>query len=497
MAFRVRARRLLPGLIGLSVLAGCTSLAPEYKRPPAPIPAQFPVDSTHPEEYAEGPAAAELAWADYFTEPGLQDLIARALANNRDLRTALLRIEEARAAYGISRAERAPTIGLGADAARSRSAADFSPAGQATVSSQYQLGVGVNHWELDFWGRIRSLNDAALETYLATTEAWRAASLLLILQVADGYLNLRALDERIDLAEQALATRTESRRVFARRYEVGSASRLDLTQADLLQQQAQALVQQLQLERSAQMHALGVWVGEPGLQLPPVGQPLSAMAPWRELAPGLPSELLQNRPDMIAAEHMLKASNARIGAARALFFPRIALTGLSGTASAELDGLFGGGTRVWSFAPSISLPLFDGGERRAQLELTEVRRDLAVTHYENTIQNAFRDVADALAARQWQQARLATLQATEITQAERARLANRRYEAGAARYFEVLDAERDLLATQQQLVLAHQALLIARLRLYNALGGGSTGLDPAAPAAPSAQRQTHSTPRTL
>ena len=235
---------------------------------------------------------------------------------------------------------------------------------------------------------------------------------------------------------------------------------------------------QLQLQRSTQLHALGLLVGEPGLSLAPATQPLSALAPLPPVAPGLPSQLPENRPDIVAAERQLQAANARVGAARAMFFPRIALTTMAGTASADLDGLFASGSRAWTFAPSVSLPIFDGGRRQANLELAQVQREQALNEYQQAIESAFRDVADALAAGQSLQEQLQTLRATEDTLTERARLAGRRYEAGAARYFEVLDAERDLLATQQQVVQAEHALLTARLRLYAALGGGSRTLAP-------------------
>ena len=255
---------------------------------------------------------------------------------------------------------------------------------------------------------------------------------------------------------------------------------LDLVQVELLWQQASTLVAQLQLQRSTQMQALAVLVGDPGLRLEPQTESLLALAPLQPLAPGLPSQLLENRPDILAAEHALQAANARIGAARAMYFPRIALTSSVGTASAELDGLFASGSRAWTFAPGIALPIFDGGRRRANLELSQVQRAQALNQYQQTIEAAFRDVANALAANQWLDEQLHTLRATQDTLTERARLAQRRFDAGATRYFEVLDAERDLLTAQQQVVQAEHALLSARLQLYAALGG-------AAPARPTAQ----------
>ena len=451
-------------------LVGCTSLAPGYERPEATLPAQYANQDATPTK------VSALTWRDYLTAPELQALIERALAGNHDLRAAVLRVEEARAAYGISRAERAPIVGLSLQSQRSRVPADLSLTRTPLLSEQHQLGVGFSNWEIDFWGRIRSLNDAALQTYLTSEEGQRAATLLLITQVADSWLVLRELDQRIGLAEAALATRTESRRVFTRRVEVGSSSRLDLVQVELLWQQASALLSQLRLQRSTQQNSLGVLVGEPGLGLAPSTQPLSTLAPIRAPAPGLPSQLLENRPDIRSAERSLQAANARIGVARALFFPTITLTTMAGTASSELDGLFGGGSRAWSFAPSVSLPLFDGGRRQANLELSQVQREQAVNQYQKTIQAAFRDVVDGLVAGQRLDEQLQILRASENTLTERARLASRRYAAGAARYFEVLDAERDLLAAQQQTVQTERALMSARLQLYASLGGGTQAL---------------------
>ena len=463
--------RGIPALLLALGLAGCTSLAPHHERPPSSLPAQFAEADAAPIN-----TASQLAWRDYFQHPELQALIDQALLHNRDLQAAMLQVEQARAAYGIARAERSPAVGVGLESQRALVPGDLNISGQPVISSQHQLGVGFTSWELDLWGRIRSMNEASLHSYWASAEGQRAAQLLLVAQVADGWLAVRELDWRIHLAQEALATRAEARRVFARRVEVGSSSRLDFVQVELLWQQASTLVTQLQLQRSTQIHALGLLVGQPDLALAPDAQPLSALLALPPLAPGLPAQLLENRPDILAAEHQLQAANARIGAARAMYFPRIALTALGGTASAELDGLFASGSRAWTFAPSISLPLFDGGRRKANVQLSEVQREQAVNQYQRTIEAAFRDVADALAASQWLATQLDSLQATEATLTERARLARRRYDAGATRYFEVLDAERDLLTAQQQVVQAQRALLGARLQLYTALGGGSAHL---------------------
>lgn len=454
--------------------SGCASMAPRYERPAVEVPTHYAEASP-----AGVSGAADLAWQDYVTDPELRALVERALEANRDLRGALLRVEQARAAWGITRSERVPAVGAGLQSERTRVPADLSITRQPMVSSSHQFGVGFSSWELDLWGRVRSQNEAAIQNWLATQEAQRAVTLLLVAQVADGYLGLRELDQRLSLAEQALATRAESRRVFQRRQEVGSSSELELVQADLLWQQAQVLVSQLELARATQMHAFAVLIGEPGLELPPRAAPLHEQMTFAPLSPGLPSELLENRPDIRAAEHTLQAANAQIGAARAMYFPRIALTTFAGTASAELDGLFASGSRAWNFAPGISLPIFDGGRRRANLRLSEVQREQAVNAYGQTIEAAFRDVADALAARQYLGEQLTTLRAMEETLARRAELAKRRFDAGAARYFEVLDAERDLLAAQQDVVQAGHALMSAQLSLYTALGGGSQVLEPA------------------
>lgn len=468
------ARRLrrLAIILALSGATAC-SLAPTYDAPALPVAAHYPADSP---ATAADRVAADTAWQDYFADPTLQSLIRQALDNSRDLRGAVLRVEEARAAYGIRRADQFPTIGVGIDASRGRTPADLSVTGQATTGSQYQVGASLASWEIDFWGRVRNLKDAALEEFLATDEARRAATVGLVAQTADAWLALRELDERIVLARDTIATRQESFRIFSRRFEVGATSRLDLAQVETLLTQAQALGAQLEQARALQAHALALLVGAP-VDLPPAATRLDDALILHELAAGLPSDLLIQRPDIAAAEHRLKAANANIGAARAAFFPRVALTAAAGTASAALDGLFEPGSGAWRFSPSLSLPIFDAGRNRAALDLAEVRRDLAVANYEKTVQQAFREVADALAARRWLDEQLRIQRAALAAQAERARLAKLRYDNGAARYLEVLDAQRDLLAAEQQLVQTRRALLSSRVGLYAALGGGSRYLD--------------------
>ena len=460
------APRHLHALAAALLLGGCASMAPPFDPPPLPVPARYAEDT--------GPAGALPAadWRATFTDPQLQALIAQALANNRDLRTAVLRVEEARAAQGIQRADLFPTLGAQAGVDRSRVPADLNLTRHPLLGSQYQMGLGLASWELDLWGRVRSLGDAALENYLATDAARRAVAISLVAQVANGYLALREFDERLVLARQTTASREESLRIFTRRVQVGSASRLNLTQMQTLLTQAQALVAQLELARAQQAHALDLLVGAPVALAPAQGRLDALQMP--PLQAGLPSDLLVQRPDITAAEHQLKAAHAHIGAARAAFFPRIALTSSLGTASAELGGLFDSGSQAWTFSPSITLPIFNAGRLRNNLQLSEVRRDIAVANYEKAVQAAFRDVADALAA-----------------QAERARLSQLRFDNGAAAFLDVLDAQRDLLVAEQQTVQLRRALLSSQVGLYAALGGGapepaparatSSDLTPAAP----------------
>ncbi|CAM2150327.1 efflux transporter outer membrane subunit [Paraburkholderia tropica] len=449
---------------------GCVSLAPEYEQPPLPVPQTFPESGT-PSNGANTLSAVQVGWKDYFTDPVLQGLIAEALDYNKDLQLAIQRVEEARAMYGIRRADQFPTIGVEADLARARVPAQLSGYGVPVTASQYQVGIGLASWELDFWGRVANLKEAALQNYLATDAARQAVTLTVVEQVANSYLSLRELDERITLTQQTIASRKESYRIFTRRHEVGAISRLDLKQVETLWRQAEALGAQLQQERATRVNALQLLVGKP-IDMPHIDVKLDDHAVMRDLPPGLPSDLLTNRPDIVAAEFQLRGANANIGAARAEFFPKITLTGAFGTASTQLSDLFTGPSRAWNFGPSVSLPIFDMGRRESNLEVAKSQRDQAVTSYERAVQSAFRDVADALAAREWLAEQVETLRATEAAQAERARLAQLRYDHGASPFLEVLDAQRDLLAVQQQLVQTRRAYLSSRVSLYAALGGG-------------------------
>ncbi len=462
-AFLQSAVWLLPCL-----LAACAVTPEPLAERPSPVPGSY-VRAATPTATVDAPG-----WRDYFADPELRALIGQALAHNRDLHAAIARVEEARALYGIQRADRFPSVSAQAEGGRSRTPGDLSPGGQAQVGSRYEVALGLASWEIDFWGRVRSLETAALENYLASYAAQRAFAVSLVAEVAHGWLLQREYDQRIALAQRSVSTRQESLRIYRRRVEVGSSSRFELAQVEALLVQAQALLVQLEQQRESNGHALALLVGSP-VELTPRTDVLDGRVALYPIEPGLPSDLLTNRPDIAAAEHRLRSAQANVAAARAAFFPRIGLTGALGIASDELDGLFESGNRAWRFLPTLSLPIFDAGRLRNNRDLAETRSVLAVFDYEKTIQAAFRDVSDALGARHWLTRQLEVRQQAERTQRERARLAQLRYDAGATGYLDVLDAQRELLQAEQDLVSTQRQLLASQVSLYAALGGGPLG----------------------
>ncbi len=469
---RSPAARVLPALLALVVASGCT-LAPRYQRPAAPVASGFPIPATAAgAPAASGPAAADLGWRDVFGDARLQALVALALRENRDLRVAALNVELARAQYGIQRSLLLPTVGAGGRFTRARTAEDLSPTGRATTGSVYALDVGVTSYELDLFGRVRSLKDQALEQYLATEEAHRSAHLSLVAEVATQYLATRALDDQVALAQRTLETVQASHELARRTFEAGRTSELDLRTAEAQVETARFNLSAFQQQRAQAENALVLLVGGPLPADLPAATPLDAQPPVAELPAGLPSDLLQRRPDILAAEHQLRSANASIGAARAAFFPAISLTALGGTASTELSGLFSAGAGTWSFAPRIDLPIFTGGRNRANLDAAWVRKDIQVARYEQAIQVAFREVADALEAR----ARLDEQAAaqTRRVEAEQRRydISELRYRKGVDSYLNVLTAQRDLYGAQQQLIQTRLTRLANGIGLYRALGGG-------------------------
>jgi len=474
-----RPARVWPGVLLAGTLTGCMSMAPRYEQPRPPVAAAYPADAPLG---AAGPGASASAtgWRDYFADARLRALITQALENSRDLRSAALRVEESRAAHGIQRADRFPSLSAGAAAILMGTPARLSTTGRASTSHYYEVGVSAGSWELDFWGRVRSLDGAALETFLASEAAQRAVLITTVAQVADDYLALRELDERLVLARLTIASRSESYRIFRLRFEVGAIAKLELTQVETLLIQAQALAAQLERARAREAHALTLLVGA-AVDLTPLTSPFDDASVIRELRPGLPSDLLNDRPDIVAAEHQLRAAQGNIGAARAAYFPRVTLIGNVGTVSTDLDGLFQSGSRSWVFVPQISLPIFDGGRNRARLDLAKARRELALATYEKTIQGAFREVSDALSGRFWLAEQVRIERRALAAQQERTRLAMLRYAAGAAPYLEVLEAQRDQFDAEQQLVQTRRALLASHISLYAALGGGAIPSSPSKP----------------
>jgi multidrug efflux system outer membrane protein len=459
-------------------------MAPKYTRPAAPIPAQWPTGPAY-EQAAGGsnaPAASELEWQAFFTDPKLQQVIGMALTNNRDLRLAALNVELARALYGIQRDQLYPAVSAQAGTTKQRASADLTQANQPRTTERYDVNLGVLAWEVDFFGRIRSLKDRALQEYLASEHARRGAQTLLISSVANAYLALAADREALALAQTTLETQQAAYNLVQRQYAVGVATELDLRQAQTPLEVARRDIAVYTQRVAQDENALNLLVGAP-VPADLLPAELGRVRPPSDIAPGLPSDVLLRRPDVLQAEAQLLAANADIGAARAAFFPRIALTATLGTASDELSGLFKSGAGTWSYAPQLVMPIFDARTWSA-LKASKVQQKVAVAAYERAIQNAFRDVADALAARGTVDQQVAAQQSLVHALAESHRLATARYEKGIDSYLAVLDAQRSLFAAQQALVALRRAQVATQVNLYSALGGGGQGDESFAAPAP-------------
>jgi NodT family efflux transporter outer membrane factor (OMF) lipoprotein len=441
-----------------TLLAGC-SMMPAYERPAAPVPADWPYPAA-----ATGTPAAQLGWESFFGDERLRQLIATAVRNNRDLRVAVLNIEQARAQYDIRRADRFPSVGLAASGSR-------TPGSGGGTTSVYTAGLALSAWEIDLFGRVASLSEAALAQYLATEEGRKAAQTSLIAAVANNWLALVADEELIALTRQTLATREESLRLTKLRFDNGAASELDFRQAQSLAEGARVTLAQLVRQRSLDLNALALLLGQP---VPADFQAArdTASVALPDVPAGTPSDVLVRRPDVRQAEQQLIAANANIGAARAAFFPRITLTAGIGTASSELSGLFKGGSWGFTAAPQLLQPIFDAGRNRAGLASATVSRDIAIAQYENAIQSAFREVADALAGRATFEEQLQAQRNVAEAEAVRYRLSELRYNAGVASYLDLLDAQRSLFAARQALVQTRLQQLQNQVLLYKALGGG-------------------------
>lgn len=470
--------RTLLSLAVATALAGC-SLAPTYERPQAPVDAAYPSGPAYgaPGQPAAGaPTAADVGWRDFFGDPLLQELLALSLANNRDLRVAALNVEAARAQYRIQRADLAPSVGVGGNGSVQRTPADLNPSGQAGISRSYQVGASLSTWELDLFGRIRSLSEQALQLYLAQDETRVATQLTLVAETANAYLTLRADQELLALTRQTLAAQQESYKLTRQSYDLGVATELDLSQAEISLRTAERNLSQYTRMAAQDRNALVLLVGQPlpagiSAQLDQAAA-LPDGVVLADLPAGLPSDLLARRPDIRAAEHQLQAANASIGAARAAFFPRISLTGSAGTASASLGGLFDAGSGAWSFAPQISVPIFAGGALRASLDLAKIQKDIGIARYEQAIQNGFREVSDALAGRGTLQEQIRSQELLVQANQRAYDLSQQRYQQGIDNYLSVLDSQRSLYTAQQTLVETRLARLSNLIQLYKALGGG-------------------------
>ena len=449
------------------LLSGCAYMAPSYERPAATVPKDWPI------KIETSAQSASRDWRDLFPDPRLQAMIATALEHNRDMRIAVARVEEARSLYGVQRADQLPNLNLNASQTALSLPSNVTLRPQA-VTRRFDVNMGLLAFELDFWGRVASLSAAAKASYLASEGAQRAFQLSLIADVADAYLALKEAEERTGLARATLEGRQETSRLLNKRREVGLSSDLDVLAAEGLRESARAELASLERQRGQAENFLRVLIGAERQDWPQ-GRSLADQEFAPVIVAGVPAEVLTRRPDIIAAEQRLMAANANIGAARAAFFPRISLTATGGTASPELSGLFDSGSGAWSFTPSISLPIFSGGRNVANLDLAQARKNIAVAEYEKAVQQAFREVADALIARTQIAEQLDALLALEKTQQQRRVLAEARYTAGISSFLEVLDAQRDEFNAQQSVIVARRTLLSTAARLYKALGGDQQG----------------------
>jgi outer membrane protein, multidrug efflux system len=461
-------------LVSILCFSGCTTMAPKYSQPASPVAAAWPGSKAAPAEGAQSPqkAVADIPWQDFFVDKQLRTLIEQALKNNRDLRVAVLNIERFQALYQIRRADLLPKVNVSAGASYQRIPEAFSSTGQAMTTHQYDISAGLISYELDMFGRVRSLKDQALEQYLATEQAQRSVQITLISQVATAYLALAADRERLLLAKDTLASQQESYKLTKSRFDAGVANALTLNQAQTTVDTARVDIARYTTLVAQDENALNLVVGsQVSTELLP--QSLSeTVTAIKEIDSGLPSEVLLRRPDILQAEGQLKSFNANIGAARAAFFPRITLVSSVGFGSTELTSLFKGDAFAWSILPRISLPIFDGGTNKANLKVAEVDRDIAVAQYEKTIQTAFREVADSLAQSATIDEQLAAQKSLTDATNEGYRLSLARFDKGVDSYLQVLDSQRALYGAQQNLITTRLVRLANLVTLYKVLGGG-------------------------
>jgi multidrug efflux system outer membrane protein len=467
---------LLP--IAAAVLLSACSFEPKYERPAAPVSATYPqggVYQTQPQAQAgqasaNSVAAGDIGWRQFFNDPRLRGIVELALQNNRDLQVAVLRVQQAAAQYRVTRSALFPTIDAVGTETSQRTPAALSFFNR-TNFHEYSVGAQTS-WELDLWGRVRSLSKQAFAQYLSTAQARRATELLLVSQVADQYLTMASLDEQLAVTQQTLETAQASYNIAKLMFDTGTGSELDLRQSEGILEQARANLSAQRRARAQAENALVLLVGSPLPDNLPPGLPMSSQDLLTDIPAGLPSDLLTRRPDILEAEQLLVAANANIGAARAAFFPTISLTASAGTLSPTLGGLFMPGSAAWTFVPQISLPIFEGGLNVANLTIADVNKKIAVAQYEKAIQTAFREVADGLAARGTYDQEIASLTRYVNSQQRRLELSELRYRSGVDSYLNVLTAQTDLYIAQQVLINTRLGRLTTLVDLYEQLGGG-------------------------
>ncbi|MDD0974439.1 AdeC/AdeK/OprM family multidrug efflux complex outer membrane factor [Pseudomonas fontis] len=464
------SKSLLSLAVTAFILGGC-SLIPDYQAPESPVAAQWPQGPAYTPTESAAVAAAEQGWRQFFHDPALQQLIQTSLENNRDLRVAALNIDAYRAQYRIARADLFPAVTANGSGQRQRVPANISQTGDASITSQYSATVGVSAYELDLFGRVRSLSEQALETYLSSEQARRSTQIALVASVANAYFTWQADQALLKLTGETLKTYEESYALTSRSNEVGVASALDVSQARTSVEGARVKLAQYQRLVAQDLNSLTVLVGTgiPG-NLPPAQQLDADLL--SEVPAGLPSDLLQRRPDIMEAEHLLKAANANIGAARAAFFPSISLTANAGTLSPDMGGLFKGGSGTWLFQPQINIPIFNAGSLKASLDYSKIQKDINIAKYEKTIQTAFQEVSDGLAARLTFNQQLQAQRDLVAANQDYYRLAERRYRIGIDSNLTFLDAQRNLFSAQQSLISDRLSQLVSEVNLYKALGGG-------------------------
>ncbi|WP_044421473.1 efflux transporter outer membrane subunit [Pseudomonas syringae group genomosp. 3] len=464
-------RLFWPSLALMALLAGCVNLAPDYQRPEAPVSEQWlPAAAANPS--ASNSVPTDIEWQNFFTDNRLVRLQTLALINNRDLRLASLNVEKAQAQYRIERAASLPTIDASGSATHTRTSAATSTTGRSSINHEYSAQLGLSSYELDVFGRIQNLQDEALEDYLALTETRRSTQISLIAEVATGWLTLAADNQLLKLAEDTLASQQQSYDLTQRSHALGGSSGLEVAQAQTTVESARGDVAQYKSQVLQDRNALRLLVGSdiPDALLPAADA--QSVAQLVQVPDELPSSLLQRRPDVLSAEHSLKSANIDIGAARAAFFPSITLTANAGSASSSLSGLFKAGSGAWSFAPSISVPIFDGGANRATLDSAKIENQIQIQTYQQTLQTAFKEVADALAVRSTLDERVAAQQAYTDASRKSYELADALYRGGSQSYLEELESQRSLYSAEQELISLRLTEQSNRVTLYKVMGGG-------------------------